>query len=887
MKKKAYTFHHTHWDAEWYFTEQHSQIQFVYHMNELFEALDKGLIDNYHMDGKSSCMEDYFETCPQDKEKFNKYVKEGKIVVGPLYEQLSSFIAPGESVIKNLQIGMRLADEYGGTSKVAYIPDSFGQIQDFPKIFNGVGIKDFVFRRGMGDVHELKNDFLWKSNDDSEILTTVLQAGYSFAGLAFLKGRLIANAGLNLDKKGIIDLMHACSDNSSVEGQFLFPAGKDNCPVMMNFKELMEKYNNESEDFEFIETTLEDYMNLLRKSDTDFQVYEGEFYTTQYHRVHKSIFSARPDIKIVQDNLERLLIFELQPLMTILDNLCIPYENGTVDKIWKLLIRSQTHSEATNSDEVNEQILARATRGLIYAESVKEYLTRKISVSVPKVENAHAIVVFNTLPFTETKDLKINVYSKNKKFKLMLNGKELDYSIITQDKVYGGWRRKHRELLDSGRDYFLTTIGVTVEEFKGLSYETIYLHEDTMPTCVENANLSSTYIENDRIRVELFQGGISIRDKVSGKFIEDAIYFENSGDQGDTFDYDFPDNDMILTSSFENAKVTSSFETKTVSEMTLEGTILIPKDLISRKNQTIDATIPYTLTLRVCKNSSIVELSGKIKNTALNHRMRLVLKTNIESKESVAGTQFSYLKRDVNPKELNDWIKDKWLEEPATIEPILNHASLVGKDYTYSVFTKSAKEYQVIGEKFTDIALTLYRSVGHFGLPDLNRRPGRASGIPECIMECPISQMMDKEITFHYGLSIYEKFDGNDIHKKYTKFAVNPVYFQDQEYDRVFTPMKYFEVNSLSKEIPTSFNLFQIENSDCQFSTLEKSSKDNAYILRLFNNENHDIDGGKITFNMKVSKIEIVNLREEFISEGTEIIGNMKKGELRTIKIYL
>ncbi|ONI37612.1 hypothetical protein AN639_09735 [Candidatus Epulonipiscium fishelsonii] len=888
MKKKAYTYHHTHWDTEWYFTEQHSQVQFIYHMQELFEALDNGWIDTYHMDGKSNSMEDYFKTNPEAKEKFIKYVKEGKILIGPFYEQLSAFIAPGESIIKNLQLGMDLADEYGGSCKTAYLPDPFGQVQDYPKIMNGFGIYDFVFRRGMGDVHKLKNNFWWDSNDGSRILINVLQGGYSFAGLAFYQGRLIENAGLNLDKKGIISLMHDCEAESAIEGQFLFPAGKDNCPVMFEFKNLIKQYNEQSEDFEFIETTLDNYMKMLRESNVDFQKYQGELYTTQYHRVHKSIFSARPDIKITQDKTERMLIYEVQPLMTMLDKLAIPYEHGMVLEAWKLLSRSQTHSEATNSDDVNEQILARAKKAFLLAESLKTYLTRKIAVSVPKVAGCKPIVIFNTLPFKRDLNIKLNVYSKNKNFKLIRNGQEIEYSIITQEKVYGGWRRKHRELLDSGRDYYLSTIALNMSDFEGISYETIYLENDIFPTLRAIANSNNTYIENDSVRVELFEGSLSIRNKQTDLFIEDAIYFENSGDQGDTFDYDYPTKDLTVITKFKDAKVVSSYETKEMSSMTIQGEIKVPKDLDSRADGVLNETLPYELTLSLKCNSEIIEVKGKVLNTAYNHRLRLVIKTKIEAQTSSAGTQFGYVSRTTQPEELKYWKEKKWLEEPLPIEPLLNHVSLADENNITTIFTSSTKEYEIIGENFTDIALTLYRAVGHFGLPDLNRRPGRASGIPECIMECPLSQMIGKEIHFSYGIKLYNnKVDGNIIHRDYVEFATKEVYFEDQEYNRVFTPMKYFEVNSLTSEIPTKFNLLELRNSKAQFSTLEKSNSDDAYILRIFNNENFAIDAGELILNFNYSKLEWVDLRENPLKEASTTLGEIKSGEIKTIKIYI
>ena len=114
--------------------------------------------------------------------------------------------------------------------------------------------------------------------------------------------------------------------------------------------------------------------------------------------------------------------------------------------------------------------------------------------------------------------------------------------------------------------------------------------------------------------------------------------------------------------------------------------------------------------------------------------MRLVVKTNNISEYSYAGTQFGYVKRVVEDKALANWRENGWLEEPSAINPLLNHVSLIGENNIATVFTRGCKEYEVIGSDKTDIALTLFRSVGHLGLPDLNRRPGRASGLAERII---------------------------------------------------------------------------------------------------------------------------------------------------------
>lgn len=888
MKKyKAYTFQHTHWDQEWYFAKQENEVEFVYHMKELFYGLDHDLFRFYHLDGKTSHLETYFRFCPSDLEKFKKYVREGRIILGPSYDGESCFIQTGEEVIRNLEIGMDQGDQYGGSSKVAYLPDSFGQIQDFPKIFNGFGIRDFIFRRGMSSEQGLKNEFIWRSNDESEVLVSVLQAGYSFAGLAFFEGRLISNAGLNLDKKSIINQMRYLGETGARPGEFLFPAGKDNVPVMLKFRELMDQYNRESDEFEFIECSYEEYMKKLREEVKDFQVYKGEFYETEQHRVHHSIFSARPDIKIIQDHCARLLSFSVEPLMTMCDSLGIVYERGLVDEAWKLLLLSQTHSEATNSDEVNEQILARARYAEIYACAIRTYLSRKVAQSCRTEKEGRRVTVFNTLPIRRNLNVRMKVYTKHKNFAVYDGDRELPCTILKSEQVYGGWKRKDPHLLDTGKDYYATDIAVYLEDMEGCSYRTLVLAENEKSSCPDVASRNATYIENDAFRLELYNGKVSVRLKKEERYIENAIYFDDCGDAGDTFDWDNPDHDMHQIFDFRNAEVTDCCQSELVSAITLEGALKIPADLQEREQGVCGGEVVYRICFETKKGSDLLTIKGSVVNRARNHKFRLVVAPGIPTEHSIAGTQFGSVKRVNRPRAMDYWKEKKWLERPDPIYPLLNYVSLADEKLCATVYTRSTKEYEVVGEQFDRIALTIYRAVGHFGLPDLNRRPGRASGIPEQIMECPLSQMMEQEITFEYCLGFTAEYDSETMMSTYVDLAAEDVWFEEQEYNRTFIPMKYFEVNDAIVPIPPAYQLLELKDSKLVFSSLQKSKTDNAYLLRLFNAKDDCAEGGVIVMKKPYTHMELVDFRENRIGEAGPSLGPVAGGKILTVKIYL
>lgn len=78
-----------------------------------------------------------------------KFVMAGRLFIGPWYTQIDEMTTAGESAVHNLRLGLRAANKLGGAMPVGYLPDSFGQSQDIPKLYGGFGIHNAVFWRGL------------------------------------------------------------------------------------------------------------------------------------------------------------------------------------------------------------------------------------------------------------------------------------------------------------------------------------------------------------------------------------------------------------------------------------------------------------------------------------------------------------------------------------------------------------------------------------------------------------------------------------------------------------------------------------------------------------------------------------------------------------------
>ena len=117
-------------------------------MDEVLEALESNQLDFYTLDGQMSIVEDYLSLFPEREKQLKKFVQAGRLFVGPWFTQIDEMTTSGESIVRNLRIGIREAEELGSAMRIGYLPDSFGQSQDMPKIYHGFDIQHALFGAG-------------------------------------------------------------------------------------------------------------------------------------------------------------------------------------------------------------------------------------------------------------------------------------------------------------------------------------------------------------------------------------------------------------------------------------------------------------------------------------------------------------------------------------------------------------------------------------------------------------------------------------------------------------------------------------------------------------------------------------------------------------------
>ena len=96
---------------------------------------------------------------------------------------------------------------------------------------------------------------------------------------------------------------------SSTTGTMILFNGEDQKPIRKNIVDILDKSKKIFEDINFQIENIEDTMEKMAKTDTNFITYEGEFTLGQHSRVHKSIFSTRADLKNKNNAIENFINF--------------------------------------------------------------------------------------------------------------------------------------------------------------------------------------------------------------------------------------------------------------------------------------------------------------------------------------------------------------------------------------------------------------------------------------------------------------------------------------------------------------------------------------------------------------------------------------------------
>ena len=879
MKRKIHVIPHSHWDREWYFTTSRSKVYLMKDLGDVLNTLENDPEFKYFMvDAQGSLLDDYIKWRPQDKERISKLVNDGRLVIGPWYTQTDQLVISGESIVRNMYYGMKRCESFGKYMNVGYVPDSFGQSGNMPQIYRQFGIEDTLFWRGVSDDMVKHTDYNWRGDDGSVVFTTQIPFGYYIGGNIpeepeeneeFWQKECLEKAG------GRIATRH-----------IYFPNGFDQAPVRTNLPQLVKERNEKDPENEYVISCIEDYIKDVKSENPELEEVQGELVIAKHMRIHKSIFSSRSDLKVMNTQIQNYVTNVMEPLLTISYNLGNEYPHEAVAEIWKLLFENAAHDSIGSciSDTANEDVYVRYKQARDIAVNLVELHSRLIATNV-KNDADMTFTAINTLPQKRKDTVIVKTYVPGGKFAIIdEKGNDVDYTII-KSRDLTDYVLSQTIMLDPSRKFYVpdqvleVTMAIKANDVPALGY--VQYSIDTQKDS-HKETADKKVLENKYYTIEVEENGsLTIVDKANNVTYKNQGILVENGDDGDSFNYSPPRKDMEVFSNESKCTVKIS-GSDIYDQAEIHFDMVVPADLDERAEGKVSVTMLVDMTVALRKDSKVIDFNVKVDNKGLSHRLCVLFDSQIVSAFNYADQQFGLIKRpnyyekemklymeSMNNKtekkagiqELANWANDQstWQEPPISIEPTQSYVSLTDGKTGIAVIPQGVREYEVLDD--SKIRLTLFRTYGFMGKENLIYRPGRASG--ERIIETPAAQLL-KEMEFNFGFTSYAgDINDSDIDTLAKQYNTN---LEVYTYAEFLNGRLIFSQREIEGQNAKIHSLFETEGN-LVVSAVKKAEEDDGYIIRLYNGKDHKDLDDKIKFNFDIKEAYYTNLKEEKTEE--------------------
>ncbi|MBC8460253.1 MAG: hypothetical protein H8D67_19890, partial [Deltaproteobacteria bacterium] len=418
----AYTMHvisHTHWDREWYLTFQQFRMRLVDLVDNLLDLLDSDPDFKYfNFDSQTIVLEDYLAIKPHNKAKLRQYIHDGRILVGPWYQLNDEFLVSGESTIHSLLIGHQIAEDFGVVAKIGYLPDQFGNISQMPQIFQGFGIDNCIFGRGLQLVDGRKTEFFWESPDGSKVLTMLMAFWYNNAQ----RFPEQPQAALEMAQRAKNQLAPHVTTR-----HLLLMNGVDHLEAQDNLSGILKSINELLDEDEIIHSTFPKYVQAVKETHSELATITGELREDRGGQILAGTLSSRMYLKQENEKSQTLLEKYAEPASAVawaLGNDLFfrmsakpSRESGAVRAkkhkkeypaeylryAWKLLMQNHPHDSicGCSIDQVHAEMMPRFAQVQQIGEELTDRALSFVARKVHTTEDAN-LVVFNPLNYDRT-----------------------------------------------------------------------------------------------------------------------------------------------------------------------------------------------------------------------------------------------------------------------------------------------------------------------------------------------------------------------------------------------------------------------------------------------------------------------------------------------------
>ena len=727
---------HSHWDREWYLPFESHRMQLVELFDNLFDLFENDPeFKSFHLDGQTIVLDDYLEIRPENRDKVQRYIDEGKLKIGPFYILQDDYLISSEANVRNTLIGQAECAKWGKSTQIGYFPDTFGNMGQAPQILQKSGIHVAAFGRGvkpigfdnqvLGDEQFTSqfSEMYWQGADGSRVLGILFANWYS-------NGNEIPvdkDEALAFWKQKLADVRDYASTN-----QWLMMNGCDHQPVQRNLSEAIRVANELFPDVTFIHSSFDEYVQAVESAlPEQLSTVTGELTSQEtdgwYTLANTS--SSRIYLKQAFQENSNLLEQVVEPLTIITGG---HHHKDQLTYAWKTLLQNAPHDSicGCSVDDVHREMEVRFAKVNQVGNFVKANLLNewKGKLATQKAQSEHLFTVMNTglhdkvdtvstivdvavCPFKELHPTE----GFKKMAALTLPGyhvEDLDGHLVEAEIEDLGASFGYTLPKDKFRQpYIARQVRVTVPvHLAALSWTTFQLLEGK---ALHHDGLFQNGVIDTPFVTLSIDDGLTLYDKTTNEAYEDFLRFEDRGDIGNEYIYFQPKGTEPIYEVLENnaryAKVLLKHDlTIPVSadeqlDVEQRGIIEFMNRKASRSEEL--TTVPLETEMTVFVDDPQIRFKTRFTNTAKDHRIRLLVKTHNTRPSNDSESIYEVVTRPNKPAA-------SW-ENPENPQHQQAFVSLYDDVKGVTVSNKGLHEYEILGDD--TMAVTLLRASGELG----------------------------------------------------------------------------------------------------------------------------------------------------------------------------
>lgn len=740
-KRVAHYVASTHWDREWYEPFQDYRFRLVRCLDEVLDVMQQDPeFRHFQTDGQSILLEDYLEARPEREAEIRALAAAGRFHIGPWYVMPDEFVVSGESLIRNMQLGLKTSAHFGNVSRVGFICDMFGHISQLPQILNGFGIDNAFLFRGTNDrTHGAI--WRWRGADGSEVLVNRFPKIHGYTAYAYHVRKVMTLDEPFRMEDALSELLAMVEREKQrhATSSFLLFDGSDHIEIEPRTSELLRQANERLEDVRIVHSHLEAFLEDIRgQGDKITDVFSGELRDPaevgdDALLLHGTL-SSRMYLKQANADCENELCLWAEPFAAFADLYGRPYPHQPLQVAWRHLITNHAHDSmcGCSLDQVHQDMMGRFDQSRLISRHVTTDSLRHLALQVERPsmgEQDFAVVVFNpgseamhgpvdlTLRFpADIQSLFQEGFGYEPKISFRLydaRDRELPYQLVNQRWNRAGRRRPLRKFPGPDRRH---EIDLTVDiDIPPYGYTRLVCRpegKDQPTRHLGTLRRDGRTIENEYLRLRVqSNGSVTLTDKRHGHTYEDLLTFEDGADIGDGWYHGVPVNDEIYVSTACPAAVALIADGPHKATLKVTITMELPRhfrfDRMTRSEKTTPLRITSYLTLR--RGSDHVEVRTVVDNSIRDHRLRVLLPTGTTAATYWVDSAFDVVERPVALRADNALYRETEVEtKPQYTWTAVCDPGTAGRGL--AVVSTGLPESAVQDLPDRPIALTLYRS---------------------------------------------------------------------------------------------------------------------------------------------------------------------------------